>query len=226
MQGYQTGIISTESISWQISQLAKTDDAQGMALSHNGKIFYILTFPTANKTFAFNHTDSPKAGRKLWFELQSYPVQNDNKWRGNCVAEYGKTTFVGDFENGNIYKLDSGYYKDNNKPLKWICTTQGVHDPQAGANIFYDELTLFSEVGRAIDGLDPVIALRYSDDNGYTWSNEIWTTLGKIGEYYTVPKWEGLGMSEGPGRIFEFSGTDSVPRTFRPPRLEAELGLI
>ena len=36
--------------------------------------------------------------------------------------------------------------------------------------------------------------LVYSDDNGHRWSNEMWRSLGAVGEYRTRAVWRGLGL--------------------------------
>ena len=41
---------------------------------------------------------------------------------------------------------------------------------------------------------DPQMMLRYSDDGGHTWSNEMWRSLGRVGEYRTRAVWRKLGQ--------------------------------
>ena len=60
-------------------------------------------------------------------------------------------------------------------------------------------------------GSDPAIMLRWSDDGGHTWSNEHWSTTGKIGEYYRRVFFRRLGMTlKLRDRVYELSGTDPV----------------
>ena len=60
-------------------------------------------------------------------------------------------------------------------------------------------------------GSDPAVMLRWSDDGGHTWSNEHWSTIGKIGEYYRRVFWRRLGMTlKLRDRVYELSGTDPV----------------
>jgi hypothetical protein len=60
-------------------------------------------------------------------------------------------------------------------------------------------------------GVDPEVMLRWSDDGGHTWSNEHWSKLGKIGEYYRRVFWRRLGMTlKLRDRVYELSGTDPV----------------
>ena len=53
--------------------------------------------------------------------------------------------------------------------------------------------------------------LRWSDDGGHTWSNEHWTSMGKLGEYGKRVIWRRLGMTTKlRDRVYEVSGTDPV----------------
>jgi hypothetical protein len=62
-----------------------------------------------------------------------------------------------------------------------------------------------------IQGSDPQVMLRWSDDGGHTWSNEHWVSIGKIGEYYRRAIWRRLGMTmKLRDRVYEVSGTDPV----------------
>ena len=63
----------------------------------------------------------------------------------------------------------------------------------------------------AAPGYDPAVMLRWSDDGGHTWSNEHWSSLGKIGAYGHRVFWRRLGMTlKLRDRVYELSGTDPV----------------
>jgi hypothetical protein len=63
----------------------------------------------------------------------------------------------------------------------------------------------------AAPGYDPQAMLRWSDDGGHTWSNEHWSSLGKIGAYGHRVFWRRLGMTlKLRDRVYEVSGTDPV----------------
>jgi hypothetical protein len=57
---------------------------------------------------------------------------------------------------------------------------------------------------------DPQIMLRYSDDQGRTWSKERLRSLGAAGKYNTSVTWRQLGQIKPPGRIFQISVSDPV----------------
>jgi hypothetical protein len=63
----------------------------------------------------------------------------------------------------------------------------------------------------AVQGANPQVMLRWSDDGGHTWSNEHWAALGKIGQYGKRVIWRRLGMTmKLRDRVYELSGTDPV----------------
>jgi hypothetical protein len=61
----------------------------------------------------------------------------------------------------------------------------------------------------ASPGYNPEVMLRWSDDGGHTWSNEHWSSLGKLGAYGHRTFWRRLGMTlKLRDRVYELSGTD------------------
>jgi hypothetical protein len=63
----------------------------------------------------------------------------------------------------------------------------------------------------AAPGYDPQVMLRWSDDGGHTYSNEHWSSIGKIGAYGHRTFWRRLGMTlKLRDRVYELSGTDPV----------------
>ena len=60
-------------------------------------------------------------------------------------------------------------------------------------------------------GSNPQAMLRWSDDGGHTWSNEYWSSMGRIGQYGFRTFWRRLGMTlKLRDRVYEVSGTDPV----------------
>jgi hypothetical protein len=62
-----------------------------------------------------------------------------------------------------------------------------------------------------VQGANPQVMLRWSDDGGHTWSYEQWRSMGKIGEYGYRAIWRRLGMTTKlRDRVYEISATDPV----------------
>ena len=62
-----------------------------------------------------------------------------------------------------------------------------------------------------VQGADPQVMLRWSDDGGHTWSNEHWKSMGRIGQFGSRTIWRRLGATmKIRDRVYELSGTDPV----------------
>ena len=74
----------------------------------------------------------------------------------------------------------------------------------------------------AAPGYNPQVMLRWSDDGGHTWSNEHWTSIGKIGNFGKRAFWRRLGMTlKIRDRVYEVSGTDPVKLAIMGAELRA-----
>jgi hypothetical protein len=241
-QGYSGQRISTHAIEWQIQQYANMSDAVGYTYQQDGHAFYVLNFPTADRTWVYD------VSTQGWHERAGFLNGAFTRNRGNCQCNFGGTIIVGDFENSNIYALDLTTYADNGGPQKWLrswralptgtnnlkrtaqhslqldCETgvglNGVDQTENIEWFFYTssgdqlvttsgDLLLFSPP--FVQGANPQVMLRWSDDGGHTWSNEHWASIGKIGEHGFRAIWRRLGMTQKlRDRVYEVSGTDPV----------------
>ena len=112
------------------------------------------------------------------------------------VAEFTQGYLV--TQASNQLTTESG---DGFEPLVTVDATEPYPDGYALSTTAYPEAP----------GYTPQVMLRWSDDGGHTWSNEHWTTMGRIGEYGTRAIWRRLGMTQKlRDRVYEVSGTDPV----------------
>jgi hypothetical protein len=92
------------------------------------------------------------------------------------------------------------------------------------ARITHDKLWIEFDTGVGLlsgQGSDPQVMLRYSDD-GETWSNEKWRSLGNTGQYGKQVAWTGLGQSR--LRVYETVITDPVKCHITGAFLNARIG--
>ena len=101
--------------------------------------------------------------------------------------------------------MDLDTYTDAGEYMDCERTTAPIHKNYNA--LTFHELVLDLEGGVGSLTQDPEIMMRYSDDGGKTYSNEIWANIGKIGNYRYKAVWDQLGDSY--ERIFEFRTTDS-----------------
>lgn len=72
-------------------------------------------------------------------------------------------------------------------------------------------------------GEDPQAMLRWSDDRGKTWSNELWRSIGQAGQYKQRIRYNRLGQAL--DRTYEWSMTDPVKRIIYGAVLDGDLGV-
>ena len=277
-QGYTGKRVSTHAVEYAIQNYPTLADAVAYTYQQEGHAFYVLNFPTADRTWVYD------VATQGWHEragLNEAGVFTRN--RGNCQMSFNEETIVGDYENGNLYAFDLDVYSDNGQPQKWLrswralppntnnlkrtahhtlqlnCETgvglsgspayeaqdlatedgleliaeyvQSIISTQSGVELTTEANDGFESLGNqpaypipfvppmylttnAVDATlayDPQVMLRWSDDGGHTWSNEHWTSMGKIGEYGYRAIWRRLGMTvKLRDRVYEVSGTDPV----------------
>ncbi len=205
--GYIAQRVSTHAIEWQIQQYGDISDAVAYTYQQDGHSFYVLNFPTANTTWVYD------AATGAWHERAGFDGGDFTRHRANSQCSFGGQTIVGDFENGNIYALDSETYADNGEIQKWLRSWRALPTGQNRLNrTAQHSLQIDSQSGIGSEaGSDPQMMMRWSDDGGHTWSNEHWRSMGKIGEYGFRTIWRRLGMTlKLRDRVYEVSGTDPV----------------
>ena len=218
--GYTGQRISTHAMEFAISQYDDISDAIAYTYQQQGHSFYVLTFPTANKTWCYD------VATQMWHERAGWENSQFARHRSNCQMFFGGQTIVGDFENGKLYALDLNVFEDDDVPQKWLRSWRALGPGQNNLKRSAHhtlQLEITSGVGLVSgQGSDPQIMLRWSDDGGHTWSNEHWTSAGKIGEYGRRAIWRRLGMTTKlRDRLYEVSGTDPVEITIMGAELYA-----
>ncbi len=211
-QGYDVTEISTPRIVSEFRKYPLISDAIGFCFQLEDHSYYALIFPTANKGWLYDLTTSAKIGFPFWSEWNF--VDNNggfNRPRANCCMFFENNNLVGDWENGNLLKLDinSNFdYVDNASTYPIVRVKTFPHMVQNNNRISYKQFMADMEVGTAKEGDDPQISLSWSDDKGRSYGNPVMQSMGKIGEYLTVPSWNRLG--EARDRVFKLSWSADV----------------
>ena len=204
--GYQPQRVSDHALEYAIGQMSRIDDAVAYTYQQEGHSFYVLNFPTANQTWVFD------AATNMWHQRTwRNPTTADvGRHRSNCHMAFADANIVGDWENGNLYRMDLDTFTDNGAPIQRIRACPHLSDPDYRYQIF-DSLQVDMQTGVGLpsgQGSDPKAMLRWSTDGGHTWSSELWAPIGKLGERRTRVKWRRLGRSR--DRVFEVTITDPV----------------
>lgn len=210
----------------QISTHAVTQDLLGEVISDaiaytyqmEGHEFYVVNFPTADKTWVYDL--STQLWNK-WLSVDSFNVYH--RHRSNCSCQFQTHTLVGDYANGTIWSLDNTVYKEGENLIRRL---RRVPHLVADFNQqFFDKLQIQFQPGVGLvsgQGSDPQAMLRWSNDGGSTWSNEHWRSIGMIGKYKNRVIWRRLGTAR--DRIFEVVVTDPIKAVIISADLEYSVG--
>ena len=207
--GYTGARVSTHAVEWQIQSYATISDAISYSYQQDGHSFYVLTFPSANKTWVYD------VATRMWHERASGNLA-ELRHRSNCGTAFNGQIVVGDYETGALYALDPNVYSDGANVQRWVRSWRAL-PPGADRlkGTLNHQLWLGCQGGVGTDlidqGRNPQVMLRWSDDGGHKWSNEHWTSMGGIGETDTRVIWRRLGSAgKLHDRVYEVSGTDPV----------------
>jgi len=197
-QNYDRVRISTFAIEKEFQSYARVDDATAYTYQQEGHTFYVLNFPTANKTWAFDLATGE------WHERTFMDANGvENRQRANCHALFNGNNIVGDWQSGKLYRLDSSVFTDDGSPIHRIRSFP--HLLSDGDRVMYRTLIADMEVGNGVANSTeaPEIRLRWSDTKGASWGTYISQDMGASGEFLTCVQFQRLGMAR--DRVFELS---------------------
>lgn len=220
MNGYIPQRISTHAVE---TTLVGQDVSDAIAWTYQleGHETYVVTFPSIGEnglTWAYDITTG------LWHKWLYTNNQNQyERHRGNCCAFFNQQVLLGDYENGKLYRLSLSQYTDDGQLIRRV--RRCPHITTDLQRQYFAELQIQFQPGVGLStgqGQDPQAMLRWSDDGGFTWSNENWVTIGKQGQYFTRAMWRRLGFAR--DRIFEVVITDPIKAVIVSANLKAEAG--
>lgn len=225
--------ISTHAIETEFKTYPRVDDAIGGCYQIAGHSFYILHFPTADRTWAYDEASTQ------WHERR-YCDPNGvlHRTRESFYAFAYDTNVALDWATGTLYALDPNVFVDQiapgaSAPIVWVRSMPHMLADKF-ERITFNQLIADVEVGTGLGTQDapitvspwslgfspgfgpstviepPLISLRSSDDRGGSFGNKVMQNLGAQGEYDTTATWWNLGMAR--DKIFELSG--SAPQKF------------
>jgi len=112
--GYTGQRVSTHAVEWQIQQYDTISDAVAYTYQQDGHSFYVISFPTADKTWVYD------VASNAWHERLGWVNGEYVRHRGNTQTFYNGYNVIGDYQNGNIYYYDLTKYSDHNRIQKWL----------------------------------------------------------------------------------------------------------
>ena len=225
MNGYFPTRISTHAVENTLVD-QNISDAVAYTYQLEGHETYVISFPTLDLTWAYDVTTG------LWHKWLWVDSNNVyHRHRTQCSALFQGVVLAGDWQNGQIYKLDLTNYTDNGDTIRRLRRAPHlVNDLQRE---YFEELQIQFQPGVGLTGItlplngevvgaNPQAMLRWSNDGGSTWSNEHWASIGLIGKYQNRIIWRRLGWSR--DRIFEVVVTDPIKAVIVSANLKATVG--
>jgi hypothetical protein len=204
--------ISTHAIEQEIGGYAVASDALAWIYEQEGHVFYCISFPTGGSTFVYDMTTG------VWHERDSEGYEH---WRCTTGAPYAGATVAGDLRNGKLYVVDPTAYDEVGQEIIRTAVGSVIHG--SGKRVLVKSLTFDMETGTGLttgQGSNPQVFLQISDDDGRTYGNEIWRSLGERGKHRTRVRFSRLGAAR--GRVFRLGMSDPVRTAISAVEVEAE----
>lgn len=219
--GYRAKRVSTHGYENLWKGYSTVSDAVSFTYQDRGHFFYVIAFPAGNATFCLD------LSTMLWHERASFSQGVFNRHAANCGAYAYNRRLVGDWASGNLYSLDDGNYTDNGAVQKWLRSWRALPPGRPSYQpVRFNSLQIDAQTGIGIPpGLVPQMMLRWSDDGGNSWSNQMTADSNQTGQTASRVIFRRLGttrLGQGLDRIFELSGTDPVPVVLMDADLQAE----
>jgi hypothetical protein len=178
----------------EIASLSTVEDAFAFDMRKDGRGFYIITFPTENKTFVYDYFINQ------WYEWGQFNEDTGNfsRYLGNCYAYCTKWNkhYVGSKSDGVIYEVKADTYQDNSKIIRFRKRTGHIDH---GTSLLKTSKRLMVRVksgeGDASDAtINPDLLVRYKNDNNNRWSMYRPIKLKKVGNTEFIAKLHQLGQ--------------------------------
>ena len=216
--GYTPNRVSNHAIEFALQGYLTTygstglSTAVGYSYQDQGHGFYVLYFPLPSATWVYDVATGMWHQRGYWNATNGIFTAHHSQ---NHTFNFGKH-LVGDWSSGKVYDMNIAYYDDAGNPIRRVRRTRHASSDQS--YVFFKTLQIYAETGVGpqpplTDGAgnprDPMINLRWSNDGGKTWANEISVGIGQAGNYNQRVMFRRLGR--GRARVWEVSASDPVP---------------
>lgn len=204
-QGYQPQRISTRAIEERFEG-RNLSAARAYTYSDGGQQFYALNVPGLDTSLVYDETF------RQWHERAEFVNGNFRQWRPMCHAfAYGRHFFGA--KDGTIYQLDATAHTFAGD-VKCRERITPVVSSNSRKRLRFPLVEAVCEKATAAQ-----VMLRWSDDNGATWSNWTYASAGEVGQYGRRVRFHRNGSAF--DRVFQIRVTDDAP--FNPVQLIAEV---
>lgn len=215
--GFQPVRISEHGLEQEIGGFSRVDDAIAAIYEQEGHVFYVLTFPTAQRTYVYD------AKEGLWHERAS---EGRATYRCGVLVNFAGQALGGDLQDGRLYIVNPLLSTEDGGRV--IRQATGVCFHANNRRVFFTRFSAEFERGAsnyastssaAIDG---DVWLTTSKDGGRIFGAERWRKLGYQGEYRGRVEWLRLGSTR--EMVFRLQWSDDVWTALIAVNVDAEEG--
>ncbi|MCP5086487.1 MAG: hypothetical protein GY952_06770 [Rhodobacteraceae bacterium] len=186
---------------------ADGEELRAWSYTKGGREFYAL----ASDTWVWEY--NTKTG--FWNERESLIDGEISRWRGEHYAKWGSLHIFGDDTSTKLYALDEDTFGEAGTSHTITVQTPPQHTFPNGASFHRLDVDVVPGVGlNSSDAheANPKLLMRWSDDGGHAWSNELSRSAGGIGEYGTEISYHRLGKTGPIGRTWRLQWSAPVAR--------------
>lgn len=113
-KGYAVTRISTHAMEAEFVTYPLLTDATGYTFQTEGHVFYVINFPTADKTWVFDEATG------LWFQWGWEDTNGQlHRWRAGFVVNAFNSLLALDWQRDQLYTLDPKNFTDNTAPIRF-----------------------------------------------------------------------------------------------------------
>lgn len=204
--------VSTQDIDKQLADLTTVYDAEAFSYEQEGHEFYVLTFPTAGKTFVYDVTED------LWHVRVSTLSGVDTRWQIRNYAFCRNKHVAISFNDGKLYTIDTNSGSENGTAIKR--KFRGFPLYQNRYRVTINQLVLDTE--KSLDsGSTASVNVAVSRDGGYSFDATQTEAASRHNDFVNPVIWRGLGISS--EWVLEFTTSDALPWVFLGINIDATI---
>lgn len=199
-QGYEVARISNHAIEQEWQTYADVTDIIVMSYQLGGHTFAIWTFPSADKTWAYD-LSTGEWHERFWTDPETGA---EHRHRASACAFAYEEVFCGDHTTGALYRWSPDAFDDAGDPI--IRIRSFPHLVRDGDRLSYSSFIADMDVGDAPETSTETprdMLLRCSRSRGGDWDNYLPQNWGAAGMYNNSIIWRRLGMAR--DMVFEVS---------------------
>lgn len=210
--------VSTLALDREIQTMRESRDAFAFAYTYSGHEFYVISFPSADKTFVYD------LRTKCWmnFSTRDAQLDIDHMWYPVFAKQWNGDIYFGNYNENVLMRMVPDKFTEwDGRPIRRL-----RRSPCIVSDLSYfivNEVRVEGNVGCTpvdqpqLDGFNPHLMARFSADGGNAWSQLPDSRFGRKGSYGHLCNFLGLGLAR--YGVLELSVTDPVDLVIVPPKI-------